>query len=439
MSKLIQYLEDLDVKDIGKLRSYIIDNDIDTLQSMLEYVRKLVYMDWEINDYSPFSFVPSMDLSGFGGCTEISCKMKRASNFAKFSALYCDTAYIYVPSITLPHEIKSTNKGYEQFKMELIADFSLIVFYENLITRKIIKIVPPNFNLCKDCFIKDFLTENDKIALFELSKALSKKASIVAREYSRELKIGLLEIKNLEEIYMDHKSFFGISDGPFLEELKNLNNFPTEIKDKKLIESFVYKLVEEEYYHTKFETFMSSAYKSKYITAKTSGKMIIDAVSNKKEINQNEIVPIYDMPIVDSVNTNIILSVRDREAESFNQYRVALNKAINEHYKGQSEAEITEIYDDIVYPSFTKLESSLKQISRKNIAKTAGEIAIIGSTLTLGIIGGIIPFNSTGILAGLSGTTVISNIVKKAADWVADTTSAPENDYYFLWKLKNKR
>ena len=93
---VIDYLYELGLTSLEKIESYFLKTDIDTILSFDEYIGELVYMDWKIAEYSPYSFAPSMEVSGFGGCSEISCKIRRANKFIKFSSLYSDCIYLII-------------------------------------------------------------------------------------------------------------------------------------------------------------------------------------------------------------------------------------------------------------------------------------------------------------------------------------------------------
>lgn len=64
MSKIVDYLYELGLTSLEKIRDYFLITDIDTILSLEEYVGDLAFEDWNIAEYSPYSFAPSMDVSG---------------------------------------------------------------------------------------------------------------------------------------------------------------------------------------------------------------------------------------------------------------------------------------------------------------------------------------------------------------------------------------
>ena len=151
MSQIIDYLYEVDLTSLDKIRNYFFTNDIDTILSLQEHIGGLAFQDWCIAEYSPYSFAPSMDVSGFGGCSGNSCKIERANKFIKFSSLYSDNIYLIVNSITNPHPVQSDDDSY---RLELINDYSLILLYSDLIRDGIAHIIPAHFSVCPDCFSK---------------------------------------------------------------------------------------------------------------------------------------------------------------------------------------------------------------------------------------------------------------------------------------------
>ncbi len=107
MSNLILYLKELDLTTPEKIDLYFSKTEIDVLKTFDEYVGELVYQDWEISDYTPYIFSPTQEVAGFGGCSNIKCKINRADRFTKFSSLYSDVIYLYNGSDLLNHLCKN--------------------------------------------------------------------------------------------------------------------------------------------------------------------------------------------------------------------------------------------------------------------------------------------------------------------------------------------
>ena len=73
--------------------------------------------------------------------------------------------------------------------------------------------------------------------------------------------------------------------------------------------------------------------------------------------------------------------------------RQALDKATKLYVLGQNPVNSKEIYDDIIYPAFIKLDAMFERTKKMRIFKALGELAIISSTVTLGVMTSAIPAN----------------------------------------------
>lgn len=149
------------------------------------------------------------------------------------------------------------------------------------------------------------------------------------------------------------------------------------------------------------------------------------------------VIPKYDMPFVANITIEKALHLREIEGESFNKYRIALNKSISEQCKTNSTVEWSNIYDDILFPAFSELDEKLKNIRKGIFKKTFYEIALVGTVISAGIYTGIIPSNITDIMKSIGiGTDTSITVTHQIFDKVPDKATLRENDYYFLWKLK---
>lgn len=435
MSKIIEYMQELDLTSQEKIERYFFDTDLETLLTFDEYMCDLAFQDWSISEYSPYSFSPSMDVSGFGGCSQIDCKLERAHKFNKYACLYSDTVYLIVDSITNPHSPEITDKNERQYRYELFCDYSLLFLYSGLISKGIAKVIPPNFSICPNCFSELIINEKELSQLEPIIVEYSRKAILEATMYNRSKQLGLLSIKNLPELFPDHDGFVSMQNGFGYDILKNVRKFPHVISDNVFSYQFMKEYIIGHYLTAKFETFISSAYQSKFITAKASDKALID-ITSKATIGTTP-APIFEMPFLDNLDTNTILSLRETEYHAFNEYRIALDNATKIFVTNPEGVDAKEIYDDVVYPAFVKLDAMFDRTKRMHAFKNMCELAIISSSVTLGVMNSTIPNDPVGIITALGGS---SALVKQLGNTIErKLTSGNElekQDFYFLWKLK---
>ncbi|MCK9267258.1 MAG: hypothetical protein M0P14_00925, partial [Alkaliphilus sp.] len=96
------------------------------------------------------------------------------------------------------------------------------------------------------------------------------------------------------------------------------------------------------------------------------------------------------------------------------------------------------IYNDILYPEFANLDLKLKNLKEGTFKKTFGDILIVGSVVTAGLLSGMIPMSFAGVGAALGGTAGVTALGNKLKDNQGNKEAELRtNDYYYLWKLKN--
>lgn len=436
MSKIIDYLYEVGLTGLDKIRDYFLTNDMDTILSLEEYVGDLAFEDWNIAEYSPYSFAPSMDVSGFGGCAEISCKIRRASKFIKFSSLYSDCIYLIVNSITNPHPAQTEED--EMYRWGLINDYSLILLYADLIQANIARIIPAHFSVCPDCFSKHVCDLSDFALIEPLVDNYAAKAVMEATEYFSQEDLSFVALRNLPELFPDHDGLFSLQGGEISKLCQTAANFPYNIQNKELIRDFIKEHLFEEYITAKFEMFISSSYQAKYITAKVSDRALIETQTNK--ITGTTPPPVFDMPFLENISSKDVLDLRHAEGDAFNEYRIAMDNASKQYLSINSNAEARDIYDDIIYPAFTKLDAAFNRAKRIHAIKNACALVVTASTVTLGVINSAIPKDPVAIAMAVGGSEVLLSQLGNVAERKLNSGNELERqDFYFLWKLNKKR
>lgn len=439
MSKILDYMQDLDLLDFQKIENYFLRNDLNTINSFVEYICHLAFEDWVEPEYSPYSFMPSMDMSGFGGCGEFKCKTKRASTFSKFSSLYGDTVYLIVNSITNPHLIIPEDKEDDNFehRYALMCDFSLICLYSDLIRNNIAKIIPPQLGICPDCFAKYIWNEKSLSLLDPLIEKYTSQSVVNIVDYYQDFDEFCVEIKNLPELFPNHNEYISIDNNDSLPFLKNISSLPYTIEDF----SFKYELIKDfsygNYFTSKLETFISTIHQAKYITSQILYKDIIDVTA--KSTRGSILPPMFEMPFLENLDVSTILKIRENEHHAFNDYRVALDNATKEYIKTNSNLTAKEIYDDIIYPAFINLDAVFERTKKTHRLKNAGELIVNLATVTLGVITSNITENTLATLTALNATEALKKLVSSTIEKKSNSVNKIENqDFYFLWKLKGE-
>ena len=447
MSDIIGYLEELNLLDYEELSEYIYESSLSELNSLVIYIRELIDKEYYIQEYTPFTFVPNSDISGTGGCGEISCKLERANDFAIFSALYADKVYIQLKYITSEHyeiitEISKEDSEFQFNHRENIEkDIALIIAYAELIRKRIVMITPTHKMMCQDCFKREIINKNTIINIELLQKEYCDKAKLILKDYDEELDCYGIGIKNADEFFPNHNMIWNVSD---IEDLKILSKEKVGkyIKNKNFSQEFISEVILEEVIDACYTAKYCGEQYGKLITNKKSDAMFLGMNNSMTKLNQIEnhinLLPEYDLPFVKGLTIKDVLHLREEEQESFNKYRIALNKAVIEQNKTDKPTDWIKIYDDYIYPDLNNLNMKMKQLKQGRMNRIFGTMVIIGASIVANKYGDIIKpdlFSS----AQTVGTTVTSAGINFILDKVSTKkANLQDNDYYFLWKLKQK-
>lgn len=446
MSKLIDYLESINLLSEQELWDYICENDIETLDTLIIYLRRLIDEDFQKSEYTPFTFVPNADISGTGGCNEISCRMSRAQKFAVFSALYADKVYIQLQFITDEHydfcdidEIEADEELSLNFRMALLSDLIMILVYAQLIKNKIVFITPSHQMLCPACFQRE-LFGNEIVDIENITSEYLERAHLILRNYDKENNEAQLTIDGIKEFFPDHDLFWNIRDREKLDLLK-YEKVGAVVPNKKYANEFISDFIKSEITAAMYSTKYCYEQHAKLITNKLSDAMFLslNRDSSIAEVeNYTKMLPEYDLLITHNLSLKNVIRLRKEEEESFNKYRIALNKAIKEQNNATNVTDWKAIYDDIVYPQFNNLDLKMKQIKQGRLNRFFGSMIVIGTSLIVSKFGNsIVPnvFSNVDSFKTTIGAAGVNYKLDKSSTKKADLQN---NDYFFLWKLKQK-
>lgn len=446
MNKLIDYLESINLLSQEYLFDYICENDIETLNTLVIYMRQLIDEDYQTSKYTPFTFVPNGDISGTGGCDEISCKMNRAKNFAVFSALYADKVYIQLHFITDEHydffdidEIEFDEDKAFNFKMLLLQDLVIIREYADLIKCKIVTITPSHQMICPSCFQRS-LFGSELIDIEKITKEYTKKAHVILKNYDSLNQEAEITIDGINEFFPDHDLFWTIRNSEELELLRK-EKIGKIIKNKSYSNEFISDFIHSEIASAMYSTKYCNEQHAKLITNKLSDAMFL-SLNQENSIadveNYTKMLPEYDLLITQNLSLENVIRLRNEEHESFNKYRIALNSAAKEQNKTTNQTDWKKIYDDIIYPELNNLDLKMKQIKQGRLNRFFGSMFVIGTSVIASKYGNsIFPDMLTNInsFETAIGAAGINYVLDKASTQKAELQN---NDYFFLWKLKQK-
>lgn len=444
-SVTLDYINDTNLNNSNYLQDYIRKITTKDLLSIVENLQSAIEEDYITGISTPFTFVPCGDLSGADGCSEINCKKSRALRFANFSALYADHVYLQLPFLTSQNiiidsdTIDSDDELYYKYRDSILSDIEIINQYFELIKSGIVHLIPIKNAYCKNCFQKALLGLKNPISLNSMNEKYSKQVKIVITDFDEFYNEVGVELQNFDEFYSCGSIFMTLNR-------TKLNGIPKcklkkgmEITIPNLKKEIIANFIENEFLDSCYSASYCNELNAKFITNKISDMMFLELTKQNKKNNiyQSEnTFPQYDLPLITGISSEDVLKLREVELESFNKYRIALNRAVSEQIKATSTCELNQIYEDILYPSFNELDLKLRQMRSGAFKKTFSKMVILGTTIMAGNFINIVPENIEDFLHDSTiplCSALYPNLVRKKPQ---QEIQMLDNDFYFLWKLK---
>jgi len=127
-----------------------------------------------------------------------------------------------------------------------------------------------------------------------------------------------------------------------------------------------------------------------------------------------------------------LLKIRKEERDSFDRYRHAISRLLNEitnKKKRIARQEVKEMFRDKIEPELLRMRSELTQEQKKQTRRIVGGLGAVAASIALGAFGQIVPAATVGVV----GTSLITEAAKSTC---AHGASLKErNDFYFLLRL----
>jgi len=159
---------------------------------------------------------------------------------------------------------------------------------------------------------------------------------------------------------------------------------------------------------------------------------------NDHKLNEHSPFSFIASPEVSGAGGCFERSCRLKRTDSFAIYsalyadKVYINiNIINNHHFFQA------FNNDIIYPSFSQLNSSLRKLHRNSVKKVIGQFFVTASVVSLGVYTGFVPADPKSILTALGGVGAFTKAGSSVIDWSRKKDEIKDNDYFFLWRLKN--
>jgi hypothetical protein len=361
---------------------------------------------------SPFSFAPNSSIGAqYSSCPATACRIQRAENLGRFAALWADRVYLpfFLSRFQHLEQADSTAAGEMAARLDLANDLKVIVTLAPLLEAGIVRFFE-SFSYCESCFQ---LVVREKL---ETAKRLARARATVQdqmAEFQAELVLlttdGLtpsalmLTLQGPEDL-LPHggRTFFQngadlpswlpatlkrrlLAGGPVTYSIP-----PSKVKHVREIGDAIDDVIVDITAHRMLSRHVSAS----FLTDRSVDKVFLDALELDRERSAfNSVLTKYlsfQAPIIEAVPLTTILELRASEDEAYLVYRDTIARLIRQYIQPRTKLTGTEARDlcsDEVLPSLNKLNSRMASVQRALSEKFVRDIAITGTTLTIGVAG----------------------------------------------------
>lgn len=435
----------LDVEDMynhfDALKFSNIDNIFDTinklpekeLQSFVEFIYECIPNAYVKGD-PLFNFSTNASISGsVYPCACFECKMKNLSNLAFFATLYAER--VIIPSPIDYHYQQYTHYKLPINRRRLIEDILLLLYIKPLVLKRIIGFYTLRINICKDCLQKQLKKEE------RLLKEAENIKEYIKKEMQLDFTIYTKHEKKDLYIYVDPKSDL-ILPGNIVcgskrksDVFKKYINIPDTTVSFEDFEKlgFVDYLIDPIIDDFLLHSIWKEHGKTTYLTNRPIDTLIMKGLGEKDFATQNVLNYINPiLPLIENVNIENLLKIRENEYDSFLVYRDKLREIIKSNNL-KTEKDYQDAYNDLIQPEINKMNNILHK-NRKHLIKKIGiDVGLTSIICSIGVYNNFSFEGITGLMSLLGISTGIKDIVQLSSE-----ESIAENDLYFLWKVNKK-
>lgn len=446
MSKTLYHhlkTQDLRLDNVHEqIHSFKKDKIVNILNGCLESIKVFKSDTYEV-DIHDLNFAPSLEFTGScDTCQNTECIEITANNLLRFATLYSSKTYLWEPFT------KHLNwEDFSEFGRHVLAnDLMTVLLYKEAVLSDSLIFVREDVHFCSHCYSESLLDSGTtSINLFETIRQQTRsiyKANcdyiLTPNQDSRFDDRYIIDIEPNEPKYTIHKptvAYYSPTNKLF-SRVRNRNSkkiykneihkFPGIIKHADEIAD---KIVRQNY--------LSELTNSHFLTPNEVDMEIISSVNSKSKNTEhfsllkslNHAVPyISELPISD------IIELRNKDSESFINYRYEIQKLYKELRK-DSNLNMDEYFKDIIRPKLSEIDQTVKNFKKAKKKSIIHSAVMATGYITIGAFN-LFDTRFADALAALGGFNHGNDLQKNIlSDYPKEIF---ENKFYFLWKLKNK-
>jgi len=422
------------------------------LLDLLAQSVELTYPQEQSPVVSIFSQSASLSLSGDRTpCHYIGCRLNRIRNLAQYAVLYADKIYAY--NILSYHLARHDIPSEEELKADVFDDLIILGYLRPLIEAKKIVLITPPQEFCPRCFGYHFA-----------EKSFRKKADALY-EWLRQKFLSETQVE-LEKLGPDYGYLISGPDSlvghgknvRVVTELPETLNKKSRIMAKvnqgeviKLSRTVLERSVKlhneyaaEVLQNVFFELACAQCFNTGFLTERALHVEALNYLSMDSDlIERNRIIQKYLtllVPFIQSARMEDLIKLREKEPESFIIFRESFTKALSEYRSGITRPfgpeDARQLYGDIIEPSLSKLDQTLKSSTKKLLKGTAAKVIAWGGAISFGFYAGFVPENLVEAATALGLTHVLAELGSNLLGSRIKKEELSNNDMYFLWRVR---
>lgn len=417
----------------------------------LKVITNTRYTEQEASFKGTFNFEANADLSGGSDwCSSPMCRLRKADELARFSALYSDKVFIANPF----DKYEDFDASYFEepriwfIRRCLAGDIAVLLYLKPLFEAGLLEVRASPSHVCYDCINKVVDPDSD------IKKVLDALRNELRSIY----------YQGPEYIFRTEKEFYTctaiggehlIEHGETTLQYSKVHHPDLRVLAKSLGKRKSKRLSSEELRAVGMvetlmdpvldgllvQNFSAKIHGTTYLTNKSVEVNLINKTGNRQIANVSTAMLegfSHSIPSINSVPIQSILALREQQHDAFLVYRDALDGALKES-RNLNSADIKVLVNDTVRPEINKIERAIN-VSKKLLSHGLKTDVLIGAGfITVGLFAGLLPTDTKPLIEALSagaGGAAALDVARRLTNSDNAEAKVAENPYYFLWKAK---
>jgi len=191
-----------------------------------------------------------------------------------------------------------------------------------------------------------------------------------------------------------------------------------------------------------FELALAYGLGTSFLSDQSPQLEILGRLSNDRLVaERNSILQRYlttIVPFVPDVPLKDLITLRNREADSFILFRQSLTQAVDAvRADGAFTAHhARQLYSDVVSPSLARLDSRVSKAKLDLVRDTGSKALTWSAALGIGLLSGLVPHGLEAAAQAIGATKVLADLAQGALQGAQIPKDVREDKAYFLWKVR---